>query len=215
MYTQFQLAYLLALFFVTFFSIYLYLKEEKKQELLVVYLSISFLLDFLMFILQIFFTTTAEFGFLYNIYILFSGVFFLIYFNRNQIIKLKKLNTLIFGCFVTTFLVSIFNNFVEVNQIIGLSFAFLYILYSLIWFYGKIMSPDKKSIMDDPKFWVSSGLLFWGVFFILRIIPRYLFNKVDAELLIMSQSFFFWVNIIFYSILFISLLKYKKDGEYD
>lgn len=210
MYSEFQLAYLFVLFTVTSFSIYLYLNKVKKQEGLYIYLTISFFLDFLMFILQMLYKSTAQFGFLYNIYIFFCAFFFMIYFNRNQSKNLKILNKLIFCCFLLIFFVTIISNFIEINQVIGMSFGFLYIFYSLIWFYGKIMYPDNKSILDDSKFWVSSGLLFWGVFFILRIIPRYLFSKVDGQLLIVSQSFFFCVNIIFYSLLFISLLKYNK-----
>jgi len=216
MYSEFQLAYLTVLFMVTTFSVFLSLKKQKEQEFLYIYLIVSCLLDFLMFVLQKNYMSTAKFGFLYNIYILFCALFFLVYFNKNQSKNLKILNRLIFTGFLLVFSVSIFHNFMEINQIVGMSFAFLYILYSLSWFYGKIMDSDQKSILDDARFWVSGGLLFWGVFFILRIIPRYLFSKVDAQFLIFSQSFFFFVNIIFYSLLFVSLLKYKKkqDGYY-
>ncbi|WP_155845042.1 hypothetical protein [Chryseobacterium daeguense] len=98
------------------------------------------------------------------------------------------------------------------NQVIGISFALIYILYSLIWFYGKIKNPSLEKITNDPKFWIASGLLFWGVFFILRIIPRYFFNKVDGEVLIVSQSFFFIINIFFYLLFLISLIKYSKNN---
>jgi drug/metabolite transporter (DMT)-like permease len=111
------------------------------------------------------------------------------------------------------FLFFIFKEYQEVNQIIGISFSLVYILYGLIWFYGKLSHPNEKSIMDDPKFWVSCGFLFWGVFFILRIIPRYLFNEVDHGTLIISQSFFFVINIFFYISFFVSLLKYSKNHD--
>lgn len=209
MYAEFQFAYLSVLFFVTVFSVCLVMKKVQ-QEYLYIYLTVSFLLDFLMYCFQLCFTSTANFGFLYNIYILFCGVFFLIYFNRDQTKHLKTITTLFFCAFLATFSIYIFNGFVEINQVIGIAFSFLYISYSMIWFYGKIMKPNKESILDDPKFWVSCGLLFWGVFFILRVIPRYLFDKVDEQLLLVSQLFFFIINMVFYSLLFVSLLKYKK-----
>lgn len=211
MYAEFQFAYLSVLFLVTAFSLSLVLKGKVQQEYLYIYLMVSFFLDFVMYCFQLFFKSTANFGFLYNIYILFCGVFFLIYLNRNQTKHLKTITTLIFCVFFVIFSFYIFKSFVEINQVIGIAFSFLYIFYSLIWFYGKIMKPDKKSILDDPKFWISSGLLFWGVFFILRIIPRYLFNKVDEQFLIASQLFFFIINMIFYAMFFVSLLKYKKE----
>ncbi len=214
MYTSSQLAYLLVLFLVVSFSFFLYLKKGgRQQDFLCFYLGASFILEFLMLIFQIYFGSSAKFGFLYNIYILFCPLFFLFYFNRNQNSFVIKLNTAVFIIFIIIFLSFIFKNYQEVNQTIGISFSLIYIIYSLIWFYGKLKHPSEKIIMDDPKFWVSCGLLFWGVFFILRIIPRYLFNEVDNKTLIVSQSFFFVINILFYISFFISLLKYKKNYD--
>jgi hypothetical protein len=214
MYSGFQITYLIALLLVASFSIFLCIKKGGgKQEFLCFYLGASFILEFLMLIFQIYFGSSAKFGFLYNIYILLCPLFFLFYFNRNQDTFLVKVNTLIFMVFAVIFLSFIFNNYQEVNQTIGISFSLVYILYGLIWFYGKIRYPNEKKMMNDPKFWISCGLLLWGVFFILRIIPRYLFNEVDGEVLIVSQSFFFVINILFYISFFISLLKYNK--QYD
>jgi hypothetical protein len=144
--------------------------------------------------------------------ILFCGIFFLIYFNKNQDKILKRINTVVFSVFSLIYIFFIFKNYREVNQVIAISFALIYILYSLIWFYGKIKNPNLNSITNDPKFWVSCGLLFWGVFFILRIIPRYFFDEVDDEVLITSQSFFFVINIILYSLFFASLRKYNLNN---
>lgn len=214
MYSIFQLIYLLVLFLVASFSLYLCIKKGgKQQEFLWLYLGISFVLEFVMFIFQIVFGSSSGFGFLYNIYFLFCPLFFMIYFNRKQKQLIVKLNTIVFAVFMLIFLFFIFKEYQEVNQIIGISFSLVFILYSLIWFYGKLSHPNEKSIMDDPKFWVSCGFLFWGVFFILRIIPRYLFNEVDHGTLIISQSFFFVINIFFYISFFVSLLKYSKNHD--
>ncbi len=214
MYSGFQITYLVVLLLVASFSVFLCLKKGgRQQEFLCFYLGASFILEFLMLIFQIYFESSAKFGFLYNVYILFCPLFFLFYFNRNQDKFLVKLNTFVFVIFTMIFLSFIFRNYREVNQIIGISFSLTYIIYSLIWFYGKLKNPSEKIIMDSPKFWVSCGLLFWGVFFILRIIPRYLFDEVDHKILIVSQSFFFIINILFYISFFISLIKYNK--EYD
>ncbi len=211
MYSDFQLAYLIILFLVASFSLILCIRNGKKQqEFLCLYLGLTFILEFLMYIVQIYFKTTANFGFLYNAYILFCTLFFLIYFNRGQDVVLVKINNVIFFLFLIIYLGFILKNYKEVNQTIGIAFSLVYILYSLIWFYGKLKRPNTRSIMQDPKFWISCGLLFWGVFFVLRIIPRYVFDKIDDKVLIASQSFFFIVNIIFYSLFFISLSKYTK-----
>lgn len=214
MYSGFQITYLIVLLLVASFSVFLYFKKGgRQQEFLYFYLGTSFLLEFLMLIFQIYVGSSAKFGFLYNIYILLCPLFFLLYFNRNQNSSVIRLNTAVFIIFIIIFLSFIFKNYQEVNQTIGISFSLVYILYSLIWFYEKLKHPNEKVIMDDPKFWVSCGLLFWGVFFILRIIPRYLFNEVDSKVLIVSQSFFFVINILFYISFFVSLLKYSKKYE--
>ncbi len=213
MYTGTQLAYLFVLFLVVSYSVFLWIKNgEKQQEFLCIYLGITFSLEFLMYIFQIYFKSSTDFGFLYNIYILFCAFFFLKYFNKNQDRSLITINTGVFSVFVFVYIFYIFKNYREVNQVIGISFALIYILYSLIWFYGKIKNPSLEKITNDPKFWIASGLLFWGVFFILRIIPRYFFNKVDGEVLIVSQSFFFIINIFFYLLFLISLIKYSKNN---
>lgn len=214
MYSSLQFIYLTILFLVASFSLFLCFKKGKKhQEFLCFYLGISFLLEFLMYVFQLIFKSSANFGFLYNLYILFCSIFFLGYFNRNQNRNLTKINNAIFSLLLLVYLFFIFKNYQEVNQVIGIAFALVYIFYSLIWFYGKIKYPNLKSITNDPKFWISFALLFWGVFFILRIIPRYLFSKIDAEVLIVSQSFFFIVNCIFYSLFFVSLIKYNKSND--
>lgn len=210
MYSNIQIIYLIILFLVATYSIFLCKNGKKQQEFLCIYMSITFCLEFLMFIFQIFFKSSADFGFLYNLYILFCAIFFLMYFNKKQGRSLKRINNIVFLVFSLIYVFFIIKNHREISQVIGISFALIYIIYSLIWFYSKIKDPNLNSIANDPKFWVSCGLLFWGVFFILRIIPRYLFNEVDREILIVSQSFFFVINIFFYVSFFISLLKYKK-----
>ncbi len=211
MYSSFQIAYIIVLFFVASFSIFLYLKiGGRQQDFLCFYLGTSFILEFLMFIFQIYFGSSIQFGFLYNLYILFCSLFFLFYFNRNQNLLLVKVNTFIFTIFAVIFLTFILKSYKEVNQIIAISFSLMYIIYSLTWLYGKIKYPNEIFIIDEPKFWISSGLLFWGVFFILRVIPRYMFDQFDNKILIVSQSFFFVINILFYISSFISLLKYSK-----
>lgn len=212
MYTALQISYLIILFLVVSLSVLLCIRKGgKQQDFLYIYLGVSFSIEFLMYMIQIYLTDNANFGFLYNIYILFCTFFFLSFFNENQKKEFTVLNKAAFLLFLLIYIVFIFKNYREVNQVIGISFSLLYILYSLIWLYGKIKYPNLKSILDDPKFWVSCALLFWGVFFILRIIPRYLFDKLDEQTLIISQSFFFIINIIFYLLFFLALIKYNKE----
>lgn len=211
MYSNFQLVYMIILFLVASFSIFLCIKNgRKQQEFICFYLGITFCLEFLMYIFQICFKSSTNFGFLYNIYILLCTLFFLNYYNRKQVRELIKMNNVVFGIFIVFYIYYIFKNYKEVNQVIGICFALLYILYSLFWFYGKLKYPDLIGIWDEPKFWISCGLLFWGVFFILRIIQRYLLNEINNEGLIVFQSIFFIVNMLFYLLFFVSLIKYNK-----
>lgn len=210
MYVILQHIYLLVLFLVAFYSLYLRLIKGKQQDFLSVYLGITLFVEILMYVIYEFFNDNSNFGFLYNGYIFFCAYFFLKYFNRNQKIEFVRLNNINFSIFVIVYAVFILKNYQEVNQIIGISFSMIYIIYSLIWFYGKLKYPDSNTITDDSKFWISTALLFWSVFFILRIIPRYLFSKIDDDLLLTSQSFFFIINSVFYLLLFVSIMKYSK-----
>lgn len=214
MYSTLQLAYSFVLFLVASFSIFMYIKKDgRKQDFLYIYLGVSFCLEFGMFVLQTHFSSTSSFGFLYNAYILFCSFFFLKYYNQGQRRGFIVLNNIIFLLFLIIYTMFLYKSYKEVNQVIGISFSLVYILYSLIWMYGKLKYPDFKSITADPKFWISCALLFWGVFFLLRIIPRYLFNQMDVQVLIISQSFFFVINIFFYFLFFIGLIKYLKKYE--
>jgi hypothetical protein len=214
MYSSTQLLYLLVLFLVTSFSIFLCVKKERKgQEYLYIYLSLTLALEFLMYIFQILFKSSSDFEILYNAYFLFCAIFFLKYFNRGQERGLVRLNSIIFCIFCILYVLFVVENYWEINQGVAIIFALTYILYGLIWFYGKLMNPNLIKIWNEPKFWISSAFLFWGVFFILRVIPRYLFDRIDNEVLIVSQSLFFIINIIFYLFFLVSLVKYdKKNG---
>lgn len=203
MYSSLPLIYLLVLFLVAFFSILLLSKRGgKQQDFLYVYLGVSFSLECLMFLLQEILNDNSEFGIFYNIYIVFCSLFFLKYFNRAQKREFVRSNTLIFLLFLILYSIFFLKSCKEVNQTIGISFALVYIIYSLIWLYGKLKYPDSESITSDPKFWIACALLFWGVFFLLRIIPRYLFDKIDNQVLIISQSFFFWNKYYFLFFIF-------------
>lgn len=211
MYSGFQLTYMIILFLVAFFSIFLCVKNgRKQQEFICFYLIITFCLEFLMYIFQIYFNSSTNFGLFYNIYILFCALFFLNYFNKKQVRELMKINNVVFGIFGVFYIYYIFKNYKEVNQVIGICFALLYILYGLFWLYGKLKYPNLIAIWDEPRFWISCGFLFWGVFFILRVIPRYLLYKINNEGLIIFQSIFFTINIIFYLFFFVSLIKYNR-----
>lgn len=215
MYSSFQLAYMIVLFLVACFSILLCIKNGKRQQdFLCVYLVITFCLEFSMYVFQIYFKSSSDFEILYNAYCLFCAIFFLKYFNRGQERGLVRLNIIIFCIFCILYALFIVENYWKINQGVAIIFALIYILYGLIWFYGKLMNPNLIKIWNEPKFWISSAFLFWGVFFILRVIPRYLFDRVDDQVLIISQSLFFTINTLFYLFFLVSLIKYdKKNGD--
>jgi cobalamin biosynthesis protein CobD/CbiB len=83
--------------------------------------------------------------------------------------------------------------------------SLIYILLPLFWFIKEITTVDEQKITDKQRFWVSTGMLFWIIFFIFKMIPLYFFNKQDLEFLLVLDNIYQIATIISYLIFFKSL----------
>ncbi|WP_157859408.1 hypothetical protein [Chryseobacterium angstadtii] len=110
---------------------------------------------------------------------------------------------------------AIFTNFLkfEYDYRIGIVLALFYICSALFWMGYRIINVDNRKITAHPRFWISVGLILWSSFFILRSIPMYLFEKIDEEFQKMLRNVFYIVNIVFYILFFIALLKSKNTPD--
>ncbi|WP_141395620.1 hypothetical protein [Chryseobacterium timonianum] len=96
---------------------------------------------------------------------------------------------------------------------IGIVLSLFYICTALFWMGNRIVNVDNRKITEHPKFWISVGLIVWSSFFILRSIPMYLFETIDEEFQKMLRALFYIVNIVFYILFFVALLKSKKTFD--
>ena len=108
----------------------------------------------------------------------------------------------------------VFTKFLEedFDSKLGIIGALFFIINSLFWFYQKLNSFDSEKIIEDPHFWVSSGLLPWSVFFIFRVVPMYLFNDIDKGFLHVLKIVLNIINIIMYSMFYIALRKFENNN---
>ncbi len=149
-------------------------------------------------------------GIIYNVYSLISLVFFYFFYITSYINKSRivfsgfSLLAFIYAFFFTSFLKF------EYDYKIGIVLSLFYICTALFWLAYKIMNVDSMKITDHPKFYISVGLILWSSFFILRAIPMYAIEKVDNNFQSQLRSIFYLINIIFYFLFLISLIKSKK-----
>ncbi|ROH95671.1 hypothetical protein BCF50_3088 [Chryseobacterium daecheongense] len=149
-------------------------------------------------------------GLQYNFYFIFCIIFFYFFYSKiftaklNIISSVVTISTLIYIIFST----DLFKQ--EFDKRIGIVITLFYIVNCLLWFYQKITLFDKNKITDDPVFWISTALLMWSCFFIFRVTPMFFFAKSDNEFLQFLKTGQNIINIIMYSMFYISLTKYKK-----
>ena len=96
---------------------------------------------------------------------------------------------------------------------LSIAFPVFYVFLALMWFQYKLTQDIEKKITQEPYFWVSSGLLIWGGFFLFRVIPaEYLFEN-DPQFYDTLKKFNFIISTIMYLLFFVALLKFKKQEE--
>ncbi|VXB85033.1 conserved membrane hypothetical protein [Flavobacterium sp. 9AF] len=200
--------YIVCLFLTTCNAIVLGMKYSfRTQNYLAIYLFVTFFLETYGFVKTC--LQEQDFAIYFNLYSIFSILFFCFYFSKIFFINLKKI------LFITTFIILlyifIFIDFLSTDFVIslGLIVAIFYIFNSLLWFNQKFKLPVKDKITNDPNFWIATALLLWSTYIIFRISPMYLFQKEDSYFLAILKKISSVVNIIMYSLFFIGLEKYK------
>ncbi|MDQ0784332.1 hypothetical protein QF044_004186 [Chryseobacterium sp. W4I1] len=191
------------------------IRKNAVQKYLFIYLLITNVTELLSLLGKSYFNLSTN-GIIYNFYSLFCLCFFYSFYAGSFIGKSKYIFLGLF-CLALSYTL-LFTNFFkfEYDYKIGIVLSLFYICAPLFWMAYRIINVDRRRITDHPKFWISVGLIFWSSFFIFRSIPMYLFEKVDEEFQRMLRGIFYIVNIIFYILVFISLLKsIKKPDEYE
>lgn len=180
--------------------------KNAVQKYLFIYLLITNAIELLSLIGRSYLDLSTN-GILYNCYSLFCLCFFY-FFYAGSFAKKGKYFFLGFFCLALT-CIAVFTNFLkfEYDYRIGIVLAMFYICSALIWMAYRIVNVDSRKITAHPKFWISVGLILWSSFFILRSIPMYLFEKIDEDFQRMLRSIFYIVNIVFYILVFVALLK--------
>ena len=202
--------YKLFLFFPVFKSFILGRKYFfSTQNYLFVYLLITCINEWVSFIRNCI-NPNVKVGLQYNLYFIFSILFFSFYSNKNFTNTLKKISSV--STILSVGFVIIYTNFSgeDFDKNIGITVTLFYILNSLLWFYQKISFFDEHKITDDPAFWVFTALLMWSCFFIFRVTPMFFFAKTDNEFLKFLKIGQNIINILMYFMFYISLRKYEK-----
>lgn len=181
----------------------------STQNYLFIYLFVTICIESFSVFEQYFIKWSSN-GFLYNFYIIFCMSFFYQFYKKKLIKNLNKMITIIYFGFMifNLFILDFFN--IQFDYRLGITCSVFYIILALIWFIEKMIIPNKDKITNYPKFYISSGLVLWGIFFIFRSIPMYYFEEVDAEFQKTLVMLFFLVNIFFYILMIMSLNKSKK-----
>ncbi len=152
-------------------------------------------------------------GLPYNLYLIFVLSFFYLYYADQLPVVFKTLSGLFLA--VSLLYIGIFTEFLGsvFDESIAVAVMLFLIVHAVIWFYCKLNAADEERIIDHPCFWISSGLLLWGTFGIFRCLPMYYFYHTDQEFSDFIKANFNGVNIIFYTLIFISLHKYEHISK--
>jgi|SRR5690606_27856446 hypothetical protein len=181
----------------------------KKQFFLSIYLLITLVVEVNAIIHIKWFSTTNTYT-LYQHYALFCIIFFGYYYYR---IFPKTYRYLVLIILIIAFILSILMiNFGLILSFgLGMIVSIVYVLYALLWYhYGLNNNLDKK-ISDNPHFWISSGLLFWGSFYVLKAYPaEYLIDK-DPSFHTVLKNINYIVATIMYVLIGVGLLKFNKQ----
>lgn len=150
-------------------------------------------------------------GIQYHLYFIFCILFFHFFYSYRFKYLFKKISTGV--TILSLSYIFFFTNFLEndFDKKIGIAITLFYIIVSMLWFCQKITFFDEYRITDDPTFWISTALLMWSCFFIFRVTPMFFFAKNDNEFLQFLKVGQNIINIIMYSMFYISLIKYEKQ----
>ena len=154
-----------------------------------------------------------DFAYLFNYYSIFLILFFYHFYSTvfSQRLKIISLFT-VTGIFVY---IGLFTKFYGENyeNKLGILVCFYFIITALVWFYLRLKNFDEKRIIDDPHFWISSGILFWSIFFIFRSIPMFFLKDNDPDFLSILKTIQYAVNTVMYAIFYIALRKFEYSSK--
>lgn len=94
------------------------------------------------------------------------------------------------------------NGFDSINIFSLINLSVFYIVISITYFVYVIYHVDTIKITDKLSFWITTGNLFWAVFFIFRVAPMNYFNNWDTIFLKNIELIFTFVNITTYLLFF-------------
>lgn len=92
----------------------------------------------------------------------------------------------------------------------GLVKALATISFCLLWFFSQLAMPNNTPIIKKLAFWVSSALLLWSIFFIFRLMPRYLLNTQDKNFLAQIRIAFQYFTLLAYATMLGGLIFTKE-----
>ncbi|HCA07290.1 hypothetical protein [Chryseobacterium sp.] len=182
----------------------------SAQNYLFIYFLLTFVNEWLSFIRDQL-NPDVKVGVQYHMYFIFCVLFFHFFYSFRLKYLLEKIST---GVTILSLgYILLFTNFLgnDFDKKIGITITLFYIINSMLWFYQKISFFDEHKITDDPTFWISTALLMWSCFFIFRVTPMFFFAKNDYEFLQFLKIGQNIINIIMYSLFYISLIKYQKQ----
>ncbi|WP_347218218.1 hypothetical protein [Chryseobacterium sp.] len=146
-------------------------------------------------------------NYIFFFFIIISYLYFYYFFKENFSEKMyKKIWFWVFILFLAiSFIFQIQNNFTQFSPVTIVLLPLFYIFGSMGWFAYILNQKIEGQIFNKMAFWISSGLLIWGVFFLFRGLPMYYFNKADPVFLVEISKVFTIINIITYLLFFRSL----------
>lgn len=204
------IVYQIEVVLVFLFSLFLDgMDKNTVQKYIFIYLLVTNITELLSIIGRSYLDISTN-GIIYNFYSVFCISFFYLFYVESFVKQSKYMYICLF-CISISYLL-FFTSFFkfEYDYKIGIVLSLFYIFSALYWLGYKIINIDNRKITTNPKFWISVGLILWSSFFILRSIPMYLFEKMDEEFQQTLRNIFYLVNIVFYILVFIALLKSKK-----
>ncbi|WP_394665585.1 hypothetical protein [uncultured Chryseobacterium sp.] len=188
------------------------LKKKKNKNNLYIYLIVTFLVEVLAIVLQEVLNVENT-DFIYKIYGIFHIIFFGYYYMKEFPLNMQIFTKIVMflSLIIIFFFSKLFSNVLDDRMITVI--GFFGVTLSFEWLFVKLNSPDEKKIYEDTYFWITTGLLFWSGFFILRQLPRFFFIEKDGGFSQIMRTFFYLVNIVTYSLYYISFKFYGKDNE--
>ncbi len=207
-----QILYITVLFVDTVKSIVLAGKRGlSSQNYFVIFLFLSLCLE--LYGHYKIYSKELDFAYLFNYY----SIFLIIFFYRYYYAIFPKVIQRFSSCLLfTIFLyIAFYTKFYgeDYENKLGILVSFYFIFNVLVWFYIRLKNFNEIKIINDPHFWVSSGLLFWSIFFIFRSIPMFFLKEHDPSFLQILKFIQYCVNIGMYGMFYIALRKFENSEE--